>query len=573
MLGLLLVIIAGVTGFSLWFTNHYKGIIKAKLPGLVAKATDSLYQVSVEDISINILTRRVTVTGVRIWADTMRMAALYRAGKAPLNYYKISAPSIQVSGVDWESMATDKELNLGKLSIYKPEIVSTQPPVDTLHPQQPEKKEKSALELVTIKNINIINPAVSYRICKQDTSVISIRGGNISMTNWRLDPQQPKDQEHFLYAERAVIDLDSFSFRNPKSLYDVTLGHIRFATDSSTLALKKLEVKTNVSHADFYRSTGHQKDIFHILFGEIQFQQFDWKRMQREQVFAARSASLDDALIDIFFSRLPPPNTESKMGNFPNQLLMKLPLKIDIPTLKVANGHFKYTEVNEDTKLPGVLMFDNISGSIANLTNVDAAVAANSTCTIKLHGNFMKKSPMDATFYFALNDKDGAFSVDGSMTDLDEAQINGTAKALAKAEIKSLHVNKLQLHVGGDQYSVKSDILVLYKDLEVDLKKVDGPKQLSGTPLLSFLANKVLLYKDNPMPGEEARTAHPVIKRDPYKSFFNQIWKCIFNGAQQIAIKSDNLEKALEAKQAEKGKPEKEQKSLLQHIFSRKKKK
>ena len=52
-LGVLLLIIVGAAGFSIWVAQHYKAVLMERLPGWVAKTTDSAYNISVEDISFS----------------------------------------------------------------------------------------------------------------------------------------------------------------------------------------------------------------------------------------------------------------------------------------------------------------------------------------------------------------------------------------------------------------------------------------------------------------------------------------------------------------------------------------
>jgi hypothetical protein len=72
--------------------------------------------------------------------------------------------------------------------------------------------------------------------------------------------------------------------------------------------------------------------------------------------------------------------------------------------------------------------------------------------------------------------------------------------------------------------------------------------KMRDRPLLSFLANKILLYPANPMPGEATRTATTAIRRQPNRSFFNLIWSNIYEGIKATAIRNTELAKAINQK-------------------------
>jgi hypothetical protein len=108
---------------------------------------------------------------------------------------------------------------------------------------------------------------------------------------------------------------------------------------------------------------------------------------------------------------------------------------------------------------------------------------------------------------------------------------------------------------------------MLYNDLKVVPQEVGNDKQLNKKHVTSFLANTLLIYPDNPMEGKPVRNESSYVPRDLHKSFFNLIWKCLFNSIQKTAIRSDNMARKLEEKEKH---PGQKKKGLLSRIFGRK---
>ena len=81
--------------------------------------------------------------------------------------------------------------------------------------------------------------------------------------------------------------------------------------------------------------------------------------------------------------------------------------------------------------------------------------------------------------------------------------------------------------------------------------------------VLSFVANQVALFPANPMPDKEVRSVSTYVKRDAYKDFFNLIWKNIYQGARNTALRTPDLVNNLK----EKKNPEK--KGILRKVFSK----
>jgi len=576
---ILLLVLVSVTGFGLWFAGHYKTVLRERIPGWVAKATDSVYKISFDDVNINIYTRRVTVTGVKLWLDTNQLARLRMEGRAPHVFYTTSIPVIQVKGIAWESMATDKELKCHSLVILNPQLIITrfpETPADSLHRVNDSiakayENKPPSIEAIHIKQVVVTHPHVSYITTDTAgrTAQLLLNEGSIVLNDIELDPQKKGDSSRFLYAKSASVRIDSFEYKKEKLLYTIRATGIILDPGNNKLELKNFKLKPNVSQEEFYRAKGHQTDMFTLSFPDVKLRGFNWRSIAYSGTIAVDTVMLQDPVLEDYFSRLVPPNPESKKGKFPNQLIARMKQKLDIRYIKIRNGHVKYTEVNEKTKMAGVLRFDGVNGNVTNATNLPEQLAKNSQCTIHLNGQFMKSSPISAAFNLSLSDPGGAFTVEGQLKDLDAPQIQPMVKALAVTEIQSVHISKIDLHITGNEDRGQGTVTMLYNDLKIGVQKVDSSKRLKDKPLLSFLANTLVIYPDNPMKNQPVRNESSVVVRDAHKSFFNLIWKCIFNCVEKTAIRSDNIEQALEEKQNHPN----EKKSLLKRIFGGKDKK
>ncbi|OJW82504.1 MAG: hypothetical protein BGO69_17820 [Bacteroidetes bacterium 46-16] len=574
LVALLVLLLAGA-GFAIWFSRHYVGILRKNIPVWVYNATDGVYRTSVQDIYINLLTHRVTVTGIRLQADTNRINELKAYGQAPATFFDITIPRVQVWGLLWEDMVTNKQLSCKTIKIWQPDVKVTykQALADSSAKHDPATENDStkskAVEAMSAGQIIIAQPRLTYEHSDSTgTLKLHTTGGNIVLNDWKYDTEKPKDSSRFFYAKSALIDIDSIHYGKEHFLYDITTTLLHFNSDSNRLSFRHFALKPNVSKAEFYKIMGMQHDMFMLSLPAVTIDSLGWKGFINDKVLAATSVQLNDPVLEDYFTRLAPPNTQSKLGKYPNQLLENMKLKVDIRRIGIKNGHVQYTEVNEKTKLAGVLHFDGINGSVSNATNLPERITKNERCIIKLNGQFMKSSPISAIFNFSLTDPDGAFTVDGQLKDLDAAQINPVAKALAVTEIKSVHISKLDLHVSGNESHGNGTVTMLYHKLKVAPQNVDDPKKLSDKPLLSFLTNNLVIYTDNPMEGEPVRTESDYVPRDIHKSFFNLVWKCIFNPVQKTAVRSDNIEQTLEDKQNKKNAT----KGFFRRLFGGKKK-
>ena len=152
--------------------------------------------------------------------------------------------------------------------------------------------------------------------------------------------------------------------------------------------------------------------------------------------------------------------------------------------------------------------------------------------TISYKANVLSTLPMNTTFKFFLDAKDGNFAVSGTLGDCDAKDLNQISVPMARIRIDTGFINGANFNLTGNDYGAKGEFVMRYKNFKIALLK-KGEENASGKKrkLLSALAN-TLIKNDNPQNGK-LRTFTVEYDRDPAKSFFNLVWKSIFTGMKQ----------------------------------------
>lgn len=100
---------------------------------------------------------------------------------------------------------------------------------------------------------------------------------------------------------------------------------------------------------------------------------------------------------------------------------------------------------------------------------------------------------------------------------------------MALIRVKDGKVNEINFNLTGNDTSAKGDFVMKYENLKVDVLKRDkDSKEIKKRGLLTFAAN--LIVKNNNPNNGTLRKEKPEYDRDIYKSFFNLVWKTIFEG-------------------------------------------
>ncbi len=536
LIGIATLILAGLIVAGYIVAYRYKAIIHKALPAAVADATDSLYRISVKNVSINILNRSVTLKGVHLWADSAEIARRNKDSTAKPIYVDVVVPRLTVSGIMWDKLTGGEGYSCSKFSIIRPEIrvykTDTALTIyDTTAPA-PLVREFTA-GTVVMKAANVRYAVMDSR----DT--LQVNHCNIEMDNWELGEESIKDSSRFLLAERAIIDIKTLLYAPPASDYKFSLAQIRFSTDDNKLTARNLRLALKTSQEEFLSKLDRQKEIFELNFPTVELTGINRNKLLGTGELHIAAVHLNHSKLNILMDRRLPPNTKSKMGNYPNQLLQKLKLPLYVQLVKIHEGSLTYSEIVEKTDKKGSIHFNNISGSLTNITNIADRVQKDKHCVVKLQGKFNKYTDAKATFRFVLDDPGGAFAVEARMGALQGRQINEQTKAFTNVEIKSFSMKSMSLHLTGNEHQAHGNFTMLYNNLGIRILKkpenIEAGKRKKG--LLTFIANNMVLYSNNPMPGEEVRKVQTKVERDELKSFFNLVWKNILQGVQATAIR------------------------------------
>jgi hypothetical protein len=220
------------------------------------------------------------------------------------------------------------------------------------------------------------------------------------------------------------------------------------------------------------------------------------------------------------------------MGNFPHQLLMKLPMQVYVEKLLVRNLDLAYEEYNPRSDQSGTLYFNKANLDISNITNMPKYIKQKKHTTINSSANFMRQIPFTA--YFALdlaNYKQGGFSADLKMAGFDGSLVNGLAVPLGLFKVDKGEVKSAKVHVQGDQHKTKGKVLLLYNNLKLSLyEKEQDEKGLDKRGLIGLFANKFVIKDDNPQKNRAPREVATEFQRDPHGGFLNLVWKTSLTG-------------------------------------------
>ncbi|HWW40545.1 hypothetical protein [Pedobacter sp.] len=536
-LAALVVFLVFGTGF-IYFKLRIKPLIEQELRELVPRSTEGLYHLDFTGLSINLLTANASLSNVKLTPDPVVLEKLRLLKKAPNNVYYIELRKLSVLNFHLFRMFKYKRLNIDEIEINRPTITMVNRQMDYNENRAPRPLKSpyeyisKVLKELSVDTVNFREAAFKYVDNNKVKPVVdSIANLNVTLADWLIDKDSAKDTTRMYLLKDILLNLDDYSYATPDSLYSIHLSEMNFKASTGLLHVDKFELLPRYSEMEFGQKAGYAKDRYSIRMNDLQLTGINLPLYIKKQELFARQMSIGDGAVSVFNNNELEKPKEPKMGKYPHQLLQKVGSKITIRKLDLYHLNIAYAEFDRNSKQKGKITFENTSGTITNITNAPAEKQKNKFMVADLTTYMMGQGKLNTKFSFDLLAEDGAFAYSGLLHGLNGPAMNAVTKPLGMVHIKSGVVDELSFDLKANEYGASGNMVFKYHDLAIAvLKREAGTAWLIRQGFLSFLANNLIINPQNP--SKEGVLSKAVInyKRAPDRSFFNLIWKSLFQG-------------------------------------------
>jgi hypothetical protein len=499
-----------------------------RMQQLLKKSSNGLYNLSVGDLKVDVLSSKISLHDVTVRPDANAIKTLKNSGLLPNDVFTISFKDLIIEGVNLDDAITSKTMDYKLVKLVAPtiEIDHRKAKEDVKSKEDFSQRFLKEMEKLSIKKLVIEGGNIVVHD-QQKNETKKLANVQVLMNDILLDENTRKDKDRFLFAKEARLDFHDFNTRTKDGLYNFKIGDVSVNAAKKSITLKNLSFGSTMSKEAFVKHQKVAKEMYGLSLPTLTISGVDWWPAINGEEMKATSVETSGGKFSVYFDRALPP--KNRMGNFPNQLLMKLPLKIDIDKMKFRDLDVSYEEHNPLSQQSGTVYLDHASMEITNVHNKKGGgpMVVNGT------GLLLHKVPVQATFRFDMkNYKSGIFSASiSSTTPFDGTLLNSFAMPLGMMKVEKGELQKLQANLHGNELGASGDVTVLYKDMKLALLEKDkGKAALDKKDFTSFVANLFVLKKDNPKEGKPPRTEQAYFKRDPEGGFMMLVWKTILVG-------------------------------------------
>lgn len=510
--------------------------IIAKLQSLVKTGSDGLYDLSIQKIEPDILSSTVSVFDAKLIPNAQALKLLDSLKKAPDDIFTISLDSLHITGINVDDLLHTSDIQLDSIVISKPVIVCDHQPKEYNRLQREREERKTLYQKLIgqLKSVNIQSILIqkcTYTSKQKNKRQKIFNEVTMQFKNFRIDSSTQFDKQRVFFSKQVNISCNNFLSRTTDSLYIFKMDSIQInATDHSLIA-NNVALIPRGSKTQFEKKLKYRDNRFTLLFPKVIAKNIDWWALTNNESFTSDEIELYNPAIKDYVDRsLPTSDKNNNIKDFPHQLLMKVPLKINVKKLQLRKFNLSYEEFNPQSNKTGTITFNNINGTITNISNIPAVMKTYQHTTAKLNGFFMNAIPLTTNFSFDLKKyKTGNFSMQMNIGSIDKSILNPIAESLGLFTVKTGTVTKANTKIKGDNFTSNVDLLMLYNDLHLTpLKKDSGENTtMHKKTITSFFANVFLIKNANPTHGSNLRTAQVNAQRNIQESFFGFVWKSI----------------------------------------------
>lgn len=517
-------------------TIDLRPLFIAKIQQLVKQGSKGLYNISINSMEVNLLQSRVILNNVHLIHDNKVLAALDSSKQAPNDVFKASFDTLKINGINLDDVLGQKTIDFKEIQI------TGRPTIEVYHTRRPYNTHNAVDSLTLFDRImkDMKRIAIGKFVIQKGTFISHNQANKNKKNQWNdveiqltdilIDSSTEHAKDRFLFARQASLSLKKYAMKTKDDLHSLKIGKLMIEAPQQTMTIHNLSVASPYNKQQFQKKLTHQKEQYTFSVPKITIRNIDWWAFMHEDRFVADGVSMPDAILKIYLDRsLPRP--KSKMGNFLQQLIMKLPVKIYVASTHTRNLNFTYQEYNPLSNQTGSIHFDHVNLDISDITNIPLQMKKKKQ-TVVTGTARLKNVPLKARFAFdLLNYKTGKFSCSLTSGGFEGNIMNDIAEPLGLLKIENGTIKQFNINMHGDERQASGDVLMLYNNFKVSLyEKENDEPGLDKKRVTSFFANTFVLKDDNPTKNELPRNSPAAFQRNPQTGFFNLVWKTALTG-------------------------------------------
>lgn len=497
------------------------------------------YAAKVRRVRVSLARRSVTLTDVTI--NTPRSKK-----NGPVPVLDASIKRIDASGIRYrkERGDTSKTLSFRSLTIDSPAITydGIPSPVQDSASSAPQSGREP--RKIHIGELSLQNGNLSIGIWEgQEKNHFSGRSIDLrleeiaSETPQKTDTAQLSDHPgatlnrvlRFAKAPRIRLTADSLAYTFKNGAMKFEADSLAYDSADSILSAARVAILPQYSKYQYSLRVSDHSDWTELIVSDVDCRGINLKALLDERSFRADSLSVGAVTIDSFKDRNQPQSHRVKPTMY--ESVERFPIGVAIGIIDTRDINIRYEEISKGASVPGVVTFTDMNARIEGLTNRPDNPSQH--YSIRARGYLLGSAAVNVELSLPADSLDNRFSLRADVGPMSATIATPVTEPIANVRIVSGEVQSVSVEISGNSYRAQSVVDMRYTDLRIAIMRKNNPNR--EREFLTVIANDMVLRRNNPQRGD-LRIGHGTYERDPYKSFWNYLWKTSFAGVADVIM-------------------------------------
>jgi hypothetical protein len=310
------------------------------------------------------------------------------------------------------------------------------------------------------------------------------------------------------------------------SLTALSIDRAEGSFADSVLTVEGVVIRPTRSDSEFRRAPGGPRMRVVASLGRFDARGVAWGEILKHSTIAVRSIEIDDPRVDLLADHTRP-GLPTGPARLPNQIMRDASLRLLIDSVRVRGGGIVYGELERGKAKPGVVTFENLEGSLLNLSNDPGRMSTERPLVVTASARLMGSGLLSAVLEIPLLSERFDMRYRGTLgpmpfTDFNRFAATNTTVKFTKGDVVGVDFSATV--TGG---SASGRVVPRYRDLAIGFTETGGSLvDRIKRSITRYIANRLVIRRDNPEDEGRGRLVAAPIDRAhrPSDGLFAFLW-------------------------------------------------
>jgi hypothetical protein len=332
---------------------------------------------------------------------------------------------------------------------------------------------------------------------------------------------------------KASLDATNLDAEFPQAHYGIRCARVRASVPDSELIAEGTELRPLAGDEAFFAAYDFQTPRYHAVVPECRVLGLAYGELLQGRSYRARAVHLSRPSLETLISRDKPPKPFVKSPLLVHEALASIRQPLQIDSLTISNGLFRYCERLAVGADPAVVTFGAVSLSIEGIANRGEPTAA---IQLRGQGDLMDAGTMRVLMTIPVTSPDFSLHYSGSLGAMDLTRLNAFLDIAEHTRIKSGSAQEATFEIEVSAGQARGRVRAIYKDLDIALlNKQTGSAKGINHRVTSFLTNVLKIRSSNaPDASGSMKEGEVNYTRRPDEEFQEFVWFALRTGVLDI---------------------------------------